>query len=99
MSWLPLFYLCIAMKRVIAIIFSMICLVVYGQAIRAGYKVTVKDYNTLDVIFKSDSAKKVKECGDTLVVELINGKKQTFYPKKDYIYSKEMSYVRYTEKN
>ena len=76
----------------------MLCLMVYGQAIRAGYKVIVKDFTTLDIIFKSDSAKKVKECGDTLVIELINGKKQTFYPKQDYVYSKEISYVRYTEK-
>jgi hypothetical protein len=87
------------MKRLIVIIFSMICLVIYGQVIRAGYKVVVKDYNTLDVIFKSDSAKKVKECGDTLVVELINGKKKIFYPKQDYVYSKEISSVRYAEKN
>lgn len=86
------------MRNLITIIFSMLCLMVYGQAIRAGYKVIVKDFTTLDIIFKSDSAKKVKECGDTLVIELINGKKQTFYPKQDYVYSKEISYVRYTEK-
>ena len=87
----------IAMKKVITIIISIICLAVYGQAVRAGFKVVVKDFNTLDVIFKSDSAKKVKECGDTLVIELINGKKKKYYPKQDYIYTKEISHVRYTE--
>ena len=85
------------MKRVITIIFSIICLAVYGQAVRAGFKVIVKDFNTLDVIFKSDSAKKVKESGDTLVIELINGKKKKYYPKQNYIYTKEISHVRYTE--
>ena len=85
------------MKKLITIIFSIICLAVYGQAVRAGFKVIVKDFNTLDVIFKSDSAKKVKESGDTLVIELINGKKKKYYPKQNYIYTKEISHVRYTE--
>lgn len=85
------------MKKLITIIFSIICLAVYGQAVRAGFKVVVKDFNTLDVIFKSDSAKKVKESGDTLVIELINGKKKRYHPKQNYIYTKEISHVRYTE--
>lgn len=99
MSWLPLFLNVQTMRNIVVVLLSMICLVIYGQVIRAGYKVVVKDYSTLDVIFKSDSAKKVKECGDTLVVELINRKKKIFYPKQDYVYSKEISSVRYAEKN
>ena len=85
------------MRNLITIIFSMLCLAVHGQAIRAGIKVVVKDHNTREIIFKSDSAKKVKECGDTLVVELINGKRKKYYPKQEYIYTKEISYVRYKE--